>query len=82
LASRRIDEDLSQTRGWARIFPRRAVNRPAEPPAERWVNSRVVGDHSGVAHLTTLLSGSVLVYAGVTRGALLVARLIERVAGR
>lgn len=38
-----------------------------------------MGDHPAVAHLMTLLSGTVLVYAGVTRGALLVARVLERV---
>jgi hypothetical protein len=33
-----------------------------------------------VAHLLNVLSGSVLLYAGVTRGALLVSRLLARVA--
>jgi hypothetical protein len=35
-----------------------------------------------VAHLLTLLSACVLVYAGVTRGSLLVARMLERISGR
>lgn len=41
-----------------------------------------MGDHPAMAHLVTVLSGSVLVYAGVTRGALLVARVLERVGAR
>jgi hypothetical protein len=35
-----------------------------------------------VANLLTLLSVCVLIYAGVTRGALLIARALERVSGR
>jgi hypothetical protein len=38
------------------------------------------GDDPGMAHLLTVLSGSVLVYASVTRGGLAVARVLERVA--
>jgi hypothetical protein len=34
-----------------------------------------------VAHLLNLLSGTVLVYAGVTRGGLAVARVLARIAG-
>jgi hypothetical protein len=56
------------------------VNRPAEPPVQRWVNVAPPGDDQGVAHLLNVLSGSVLLYAGVTRGALLVSRLLARVA--
>ena len=48
---------------------------------QRWVNSwPVCDDPRTVAHLMTLLSGCVLIYAGVTRGALLIARVLERVA--
>ena len=35
-----------------------------------------------MAHLLTLLSACVLIYAGVTRGALLVAHALARVTGR
>jgi hypothetical protein len=35
-----------------------------------------------VAHLLTLMSACVLIYAGVTRGARLVARTLERISGR
>jgi len=46
------------------------------------VNIRPVGhDRRTVAHLLALLSACVLIYAGVTRGALLVARVLQRVAG-
>jgi hypothetical protein len=54
----------------------------AEPPVQRWVNDVPVRDDARtVAHLMTLLSACVVIYAGVTRGALLVARVLARVAG-
>jgi len=55
------------------------VNRETEPPGERWVKRAVVGDDREVAHLLNLLSGSVLVYASVTRGGMAVARVLARV---
>jgi hypothetical protein len=55
------------------------VNHATEPPPERWVKRAAVGDDRGVAHLLNLLSGSVLVYASVTRGGLAVARVLARV---
>jgi len=55
------------------------VNRATEPPGERWVKRAVVGDDREVAHLLNLLSGSVLVYASVTRGGMAVARVLARV---
>lgn len=55
------------------------VNHAAEPPRERWVKRGTVGDDRGVAHLLNLLSGTVLVYASVTRGGMAVARVLARV---
>jgi hypothetical protein len=58
------------------------VNQPAEPPAQLLVKWQQVGDDEAtVAHLFTLLSGSFLIYAGVTRGGLAFARLLERFVG-
>jgi hypothetical protein len=54
------------------------VNHAAEPPRERWVKRAAVGDDREVAHLLNLLSGSVLVYASVTRGGMAVARVRAR----
>lgn len=55
------------------------VNQATEPPRERWVKRAAVGDDREVAHLLNLLSGSVLVYASVTRGGMAVARVLARV---
>lgn len=55
------------------------MNRRDEPPDQRWVNEAPVGDDLPVTHLLNLLSGTVLVYAGVTRGSLLVARAFARI---
>lgn len=44
------------------------------------MKERSVDDDDIVAHLLNVLSFSVLVYGGVTRGGLAVARVLERVA--
>jgi hypothetical protein len=46
------------------------------------VNYRSVCDDRLVAHLMNLLSASVLVYATVTRGGMMFARVLERFANR
>jgi len=46
------------------------------------VNHRPIRHDRPVAHLLTLLSACVLVYAFVTRGGLLFARALERIAKR
>ena len=46
------------------------------------MNRPPVGDDPPVAHLITLLSGSLLTYVGVTRGGLAVARGFEYIARR
>jgi hypothetical protein len=55
------------------------VNRPDEPPDQRWVNGPAARDDGDVTHLLNVLSGSVLIYAGVTRGSLLVSRALMRI---
>jgi hypothetical protein len=46
------------------------------------VNNRPIVHDRPVAHLMTVLSACVLVYAIVTRGGLLFARALERIAKR
>jgi hypothetical protein len=46
------------------------------------MNKRCPGDDPGMIHLLNAVCGSVLVYATITRGGLLVARGFAYVAGR
>lgn len=57
-------------------MPRLVVQRAAS-----LANGRPLGDDAAtVAHLMNLLSATVLVYASVTRGGLLFARFLQRLA--
>jgi hypothetical protein len=59
------------------------VNRGAEPPTGSWINRPRAGDDRLVLiPFLNLLSACVVVYATVTRGGRLFARVLERLANR
>jgi hypothetical protein len=58
------------------------VEYGAEPPVQRWVKQWSRDDDGHVAHLLNLLSSTLLTYAFVTRGGLVVARGIGAIYAR
>ena len=58
-----------------------AVKRAAEPPFRRWIKRPRGREDPLMHHFLDTLAASVVVYASVTRGGLLFARLLGRIAG-
>ena len=60
------------------LFPDAEVNRGAEPPRERSVKRAPDDDERAVINFVNSLAATLVLYAGVTRGSLVVARGLER----